>query len=310
MQPPPKPMSKLAIRVPQPGNTLTEYALIGLFILLVCIVAVTSLGSNLSTTFLGMVPLPAKDEPRAASAPNPAGSLAASFATGSHPITITLSNGSSIHISGYSQDMVTTIETLGANGATDMLANTMQAMADQMLANGTISREGHAHLTALSNQAHYIASIEKALEQAATQASNRDEYNDTPILFNGKTYPSPQELRMLIGYYNGSHDLNDITDPMNDSTAAPETAAFQTLYKQALQSDALKDPVALQTIQTLSKQVALLSSVSSVATVKIVTAEIPPTDMVQYMAGDISHEKSGGICKTGNGEDNGVTCTD
>lgn len=292
------------------GSTMTEYGLIGFLVAGGLTVVLLNLGSAISNQALSML------------GSSYAGKSAATIKTtdiktSNHPtvtpgikgsVQIKLSNGTWLELTNYPQNLTTSVNTAGANGTTTMLADSIQVIGAQAFAAGTITEAQYNSLVALANQAHRIARVEQALENAASSATSSEAFSNTSIMFDGKTY-SPSELRQLIGYGNGSNSPNAVANHLTDPTAYPETAAFQALYSQALQSGALNEPSMLNTVQSLSDQVAFLSDVTTISTINILTNTIMPDTLTQDMASLVTHSNAIDICATGNGTDIGVVCS-
>ena len=90
--------------------------------------------------------------------------------------TVTLSDGTALNLPLAPTDIPNLLQTTGANGVTEMLANTMQQAADQLLAKGKITQSQHGLFTQLSNQGHAMAAIEQQIEAAVTTSQDYSQF--------------------------------------------------------------------------------------------------------------------------------------
>lgn len=289
------------------GNVTSEYALIGAIVLGASCVALANIGDTTSILFENMLGTKPQQTTKVTAPPKGNGQVTPPPQQGSG-VHITLSDGTTIHLPEYPQDLTSLISTAGANGATDVLANTIKALAQQLLDKGAITKAEFNNLIALSNQAHRIASVEKVIESVAQNSSTPSEFSSGVFKFEGNTY-NLDEITALIGFDNNSMDPNAVVDHLTDPTASPEISAFQNLFNKALQSGALDDPVLRDVVQTLSEQILSLSDLTNIAAYHIADYSAPPSSMTQNITSNLTDQKATGICGAGAGVDSGVQCS-
>ena len=137
--------------------------------------------------FHNMLPAPStpfnENTPKVASAT----SSSASSTAGTTNLSIKTSSGSTINVDNYPTDLQKTILTLGANGTSKVLSDTILKLAEQQLAAGVINQEQYNTLVALSNQGHYLAEHAGAIQTAAVDSTDG---TITPwSSYRGKPYP-------------------------------------------------------------------------------------------------------------------------
>jgi hypothetical protein len=126
------------------------------------------------------------------------------------------------------QDLLTltvTVQTSGANGATDHLVNQLQAIIHAQLESNQITNAQASALLELANQGFRLSLLEKVLEDAAHQANQTSNLNNSVVQLDGKQYRVDQ-VRDMIGYLP-SHKTDNLFDTIQ---ARPETLAFINLY--------------------------------------------------------------------------------
>jgi hypothetical protein len=296
------------------GNSVVEYSLIAIFLLLVCGVALQTINKNFSSA-MANVKQDMQYHTQSASAAliaEQAASAAAAAATqgmGQQP------GLNDTEKSLLQQSLADKIQTTGANGATELLANQMAASAAELLAQGKIDQSQYDILLQLSNQGHKIAEIQ-GLIASAVNAANGDvsTFNNITLLFQGQTYTAAQ-LAGMIGV-NGPMpedfaSTNILSLSPTDTNTEPELANFLSLYNQALNSGALADPTALATVNSASAQIASLGEVVENSAHFFSTGEaiLDASNMSVVQAQQASQMSSSAICKAGDFDDNGVLCT-
>jgi Flp pilus assembly pilin Flp len=299
------------------GNTLTEY---GLAITLVAVVAIgplSQLGKTLSGQFGNML-----GTPGTLSLLKPSSSSTASNTTGSAATSAAFTpSGATNSINATEilsfQELSKTVETTGANGSTDMLADTMTKLAEEQLAAGLITESTYNQLIALSNQGHKIASVLQAIEAAGTDASitSGNAYWEASIQFNGKSIQI-YELYDLIAF-DQSYSTGLLKDPLTyKGQPGPEMETFISMYKDIVNSGSLSAATSDQ-LKALTSQIATLSDAVSFAVddraAKDVTAATFTDGIVSRLEGYTPswtvNQDSTQICGMGNGQDSGTTCT-
>lgn len=305
------------------GNTLAEYGLIGLLLLGICIVAITSLGNNLGGNLgnleKSLARKPGGNTTQVAGVTNHVPRkkpVIPNAAMGGNALSATLANKMSV------REMQATIQVSGANGATKELASVMAAYAKQLLVEGTLTEEQANLLSRLANEGHKLANAEKLLEDAYSQ-------NMETVTYGGRTYTRKQFGEMFG--FNRLHGVVGSTTSMDEQmkNAQSMTAPFLTIYNQAKSRGALDDPAVAKVIDTLSTEITITSDLlkwnleeaeKSGRTTQeyqhrlgmgYVTAlhQTNIFDQVTEIASEFTHNRSGLICSTGDGQDHGKQCT-
>jgi len=162
------------------GQGLSEYSLGIALVAVVSLGALTLLGGSLSDVFENLLPKDFKSPMAVATIPKPlapeviapvpqqpATQTQTQIQTPGLPadgFSLKLSNGKTLAFPQYPKDMRKSIETLGANGTTSLLAGTLQALIKQLKDAGEITDAQAANLMAVANQGYKIAGMEKTVE--------------------------------------------------------------------------------------------------------------------------------------------------
>jgi Flp pilus assembly pilin Flp len=319
-----------------PGQSLSEYSLLGGIVVLLAIGGIVSLGqsvdgifenmfaSSVSTAGAGGMQVTATNG-APSSAPSPSSSSASSPA-GTQGLTITLSSGQQISLNDYPSKLKTSLQTNGANGTTAMLLANLDSVIQQLQAEGQVTDAQANLLIALSNQGHKIAEVEKLIEDALANANgDASKFLNTPITYNGKTYPGPKMLGQEIGF----GIMWNTDGAYQDGVMAQQ---FRALYDQAVAQGALNDPVAQSIVNILTNQIANTADGVETAVYKISIGESSPSgynqaaanslterdqslgintqsSLADLPASTITNQDAAGICAAGSGTDGGKSCT-
>jgi|GEM_PF-1048720 len=306
---------KLLSRVPQGiwlGNSIPEYAVIALFLIFISLAGIQLLSANLNTA-MAKVRDDMKTHQQAAqsvlAAEQAAAAAAASGASGSGA-GLTAAQAALLQ-----QSLADKIQTTGANGATELLANQLTAAAELLLQQGKIDASQYDILMQLANQGHRIAAIQDLISNAlATANGDVNVFNNMTLYFDGGTYTATQ-LSQMIGteaYPEVLTNTNILSlDASDTSLVDPELAKFITLYNQALSSGALSDPTALSTVTSASQQIGNMGeSVEDTVWNVSINAVSPDTAAVTTaVATRTTDMNSSAICAAGSFDDSGVLCS-
>lgn len=186
-------------KLAQAGNTIVEYGLIGVSIVVVAIVGLQVTGGNLNDLFSQMK-TDINHQVQATStadAKHTSAKLAFQAATSAlintNPGALPNSSGSA---NGSSAAPVT--QTVGANGTTDTYAQNINDQAQQSLASGKITQEEYNQIVNLANKGHDIAMIQGLLENAFTNSKgDSNAYANSKLTFNGQSY-TPAQMNALL----------------------------------------------------------------------------------------------------------------
>lgn len=249
-------------RISTAGNTLAEYGLIGLLVLMVCGAALGQLGFSLHGQFNNFQQsLAFKPKPKA-TAPGsgnkiPVKNSPASFVAGTDG---TLRNPKIFAPEGVIVSEVWTspketaqrIQVAGANGTTREMLASFEKWIQQMRDAGEIDDTQANKLQKMANDGHYLANAEKALEDALSQGQTR-------FTFEGKQYSAAQ-MAHEIGLEPDSGSSNWDLDPTYSKAII---APLATSYQQAKVDGTLSNPVVKQKVSELMMQIAAASDALS-----------------------------------------------
>ncbi|MBY0402441.1 MAG: hypothetical protein K2X66_00955 [Cyanobacteria bacterium] len=323
------------------GHSTVEYALplaiIGLVVFL-GVGAMTPLFSGFASKSLGQNPnqasLPSNRtiEVRKWGA-NPLG----------QPAVFTLSDGTQLQLSQFPNNLQQSVESVGANGTTDLLTNSLKELAQKLLDAGKIDASQAQDLITLANRGHTLGNlqgqVEEAVEKAiASKGSFKDqliEYKDLKlspgsfasllgVTANDPQYEksgvgvhlrelTPEDRQFNLQFYNSTYILTGTSNYVGED----RYAFFQQLQKTA-KSGALNDENVKNLVKSLSANIDYLTQVTGTATdlfqTRMTTIEginyKDPSDfktfVSQTMAG--TQVNAANICILGNGKDVNQSC--
>jgi len=306
---------KLSSRAPQGiwlGNSIPEYAVIALFLIFISLAGIQLLSANLNTA-MAKVRDDMKTHQQAAqsvlAADQAAAAAAASGASGMGA-GLTAAQAALLQ-----QSLTDKVQTTGANGATELLANQLASAAALLLAQGTITPSQYDILMQLANQGHQIAQIQDLISNALTAAGgDKTTLENMTLVYNGQTYTVSQ-LAGMIGVNGPRPDAFTTTsilslDP-NDPSVESQLSTFISLYNKALATGALSDPTAFSTVTSAAQQIGNLGEVveDSIYSVKINETSASTASIQAAQSSNITNMDSSSICTTGSFQDNGVLCS-
>jgi len=249
------------------GNAVLEYILPAILITLGCISALSVLGVeicdqlNLLKSNMASMSSQAKQQEEFHQQIKMA--FQASTMASRNAIGLQSGNTSAIDLPGLSTGMAARVQTLGANGTTSLLAVQLQALAEKLLKDETITQDSANKILALANQGFRLAALERSIEDASQKANSNQEFMNTSILFDGKNI-TMADAANLIGFTTPTDCNQDIaTNPaymLNPANASPETLSFINLYQAALSDPSITNSAEAQgLISQLSSQISYLS---------------------------------------------------
>lgn len=311
----------------QSGQGLSEYVLISACVLVLAIPAFIFLGNSVENVTANM--LNHTNNTSSASStnfPDSSNHISTSKNTlqmslnQEQGIKLTLADSTSLHLPNYPSDIAKTITTLGANGTTKLLADSLSAVIQQLQDKGEISPEQYNRLMALANQGHRIALIEEIYEKQMEESNyNGTKANQAMVTFEGKQIQLGK-LVDRIGWLPSGQGFR------------PEAGTFNNLYKKAMADGSLKDPVARQTITILKDQILnIANGVETAANPTFSDAATSASKMAKLqlewlqeiddetgsrtqhsltsLASTTTHQGSAHICTAGKFQDSGTRCT-
>jgi hypothetical protein len=284
-----------------------EYICISTFVALACVAGLTTMSQALSKNTPSILPMPTAKAASGSTAVNAGDSAPAKGTTSSNSNTTSLANTGTG--TPYISDMHSVLETAGGNGATEMMADQIRQIGQNLLDKGELTPEQANAFFDLANQGSHIASIEKLIEDA-----NKSGNFNSPITFEGKTYNSAYDLAETVGWINDPTNVYpfDVNNPSIDeavnravSYRSDSLNNFFTSYQTLKDSGALSNPQVSQVIGQLTTQIAYLSETTEYSASSIHTGQPSNTLQDNYIS-NTTYWKSDQIC--GGGDATGVSC--
>lgn len=227
------------------GVSLTEYALLAGTVSLMALPALLGLGQEVSKSVLSIVPaqkkaaVPAIVMPVSAPVTSP---IAIEPSPGAFPIAA--QPGAPLVLSATA--LTNTVQTAGVNGTTTLLANSLIAVSNTLLNEGSIDESTYNTIAALANQGHVLAKIEAAVETAAKAAGNSggSGFDRSKAILDGKSYSGPDLVTML-------------------NSTSPEVKAFQALQSKVLNDASISNPALKSVLSQLSDNILNIANASA-----------------------------------------------
>jgi hypothetical protein len=300
------------------GNALGEYGLVGSLVVLVCIAGFISAGGSLNDLLSSLkgdmdlhrqAAIAVSDRTRAVS-------MTSQDRTGQEQVDVAAAltkNLTKEEIAALGSTLPDKLQTLGANGTTELLSRQLAELARQLLDEGKISPDQSAIIMRMANQGFRIAEIESMVEDA-TRMANGDMNKLKTLTFNfqGETqdvYGLASKLGFNARMPQDYASINILDDYSN---AQYEMASFLNFYQQAKDSGLLNDPAVRATIESAASQIA--STGEAVETILYTTVEKGEGEIPSYddfknkIASKSTSMDSSRICTSGNFTEDGVSC--
>lgn len=239
-------------------------------------------------------------------------------------------DGTQVNLSKYQPNLQSAVETTGVNGATDMLASTIESLAQSLVDQGKITPEQAANLVDLANKAHNVAATQKFIEDMInTPGMTAQTLQSTPVVFNGGTYANVWSVAMgQIGMCENSVAGNCAADsteyggpsgiPLTQTSYdgnywGQDMAAFHQAYQTVLSSGTLNDPTVSNFVSQLVNNVSTLGdtfeyNVLTTVDPGFTTDNSQITGFAQNVASSITNNNGVAICTAGTGTDTGTNC--
>lgn len=213
-----------------------------------------------------------------------------------------------------------TIEILGANGASKILADNIEQITKERLAAGAITEAQYKDMIALAEQGHTLARLAKLLEDSAASAKSVNALEDMRLTWNGRT-TSFYDLYYNLGFIQ-PYEMGLLSDPLHSKDYAyGEMKTFLKLFAKVESNGSLNDPALKSLVTNLSQEIcwtndSLMFALedarqeSSVSLDKILAnaANRLTSDLVEQTVSNKTHGNSQGICHAGQGKDSGTSC--
>jgi hypothetical protein len=212
-------------------------------------------------------------------------------------------------------DLSKVIQTVGANGAIDVLADKVKAYAATLLAEGKITQDQMGMFNDLANQGYKVGDISGLIETASKNCgSNSQCFLNQTVIYNGKSI-SVSELSTQIGY-------SPLSGTSGPTSSNPAINTLWNLYSK-LAPVVWKNPEIKAVITALTTQIGAVSDHVMWGTWHVQQGYFNPGQIESYIVtqtGDTKVPKTGNIaqgtinkdsttiCVSGNGESDGTSC--
>ncbi|MBY0402555.1 MAG: hypothetical protein K2X66_01545 [Cyanobacteria bacterium] len=318
------------------GNQLVEYV-VPLAIVGLAIIAASSILSPNLKNFIGHQMSDSGEQA-------PSSSEVSIRRLGKNPLTsrvlLTLSDGTQITLSQYPTNLKLSIESIGADGTTDLLANALIELAQKLANENKITPDQSTALIKLANSGHHLAKVEGLISDAVEKTYHHPEqFGSQTIQYEGQ----PLEMFYVAHLLGGAGGVSDndilnqknILKPLNPGTSLAlrdlisgySNAAegiknqgaflnsFTELYSDVLHSGALKEPSVSNLVKSLAAEIYTLSQNTAYVTRGLARQSDSVTNASEFKQVLIqntenSHINSRGICIVGNGKDRGQSCSE
>lgn len=203
-------------------------------------------------------------------------------------LNVTMSDGTVITLA-YPMDPGETVDTIGANGTTEILANTLSALGQQLLVQGKITEDQFQWFQRLANSGHGMGRMEENIE---TMLQN------------------PQSTLSYDEYWQLMHESQILK---NSNLLAED-------YQLLKDSGALSDPAVAAIVNNLVNNIQSIGTATRDAVDAIHPADpnahydsatntyTLDTTAFQQTLSQETHANSAGICNVGGGQDTGISC--
>ncbi len=294
---------------------MTEYVIIGALVLAVGMGGLVMLASSLKGQLTGMISPPAPLQPKAVAiavkptAVQPVPVVALPAASGSKKIK--LSDGTEVLLNQVGESLQKTVETAGANGATEKMLADLQSLTQQLVASGKITESQANDLYVLANKGYQLAALERQIEDAAQATRSDRSFLNTSIEYNGKQY-TVEEAGDLLGFTSGvDPDRNIQRNPdyvLSLTDANPETKAFIQLYNKVLKNGSMDDPAVKDVVSQLSSNITYLTDVVVDVVWGVQNNDLSVSQTQNHLVSLTTAFDSNGICGAGKGNSKSQTC--
>lgn len=348
-----------ALIVKRQGQSVSEYAIPLALLAVVAIGILSAIGNNVSGMFAGTIkvktPVQSVQSLGAptttasllgTSSPQQAAAISSSVgpaAPGTYNLSLRLSNGAQLQLTGYPSNISESIETIGTNGTTEKLLAVLEQTIAKLEASGADPVELQ-NLKNLANAGHKIAKsqadIEISYQDGGPRFYNRfnpeasrlglqgvNALNFCPYCgATGNTVPLNREE---LAVYNQLANKNvPYVDEDQGGTAyrnyaGPDLYQFIKEYTLATKTGLLRDNPEVKAIVAALSQPIMVSSADMSKNIQGVSAlggcdnyenlnnvACSIKTMREQTAYSVeTHGNSAQICATGNGQDSGIHCS-
>jgi hypothetical protein len=246
-------------------------------------------------------------------------------------VSIRLEDGSEIKLNGYPVQLKQSLETIGTNGTTDALADTLLSIAQQLLDQNKITPDEFNKIRAVSQKGHQIAAIQRFIEDRSQTKTALSDFRSA-FTYGGQSYKDPYSFIVSLDIASQvQYDAHPDNQTQFKRLTPPEQELAVSLLKTSFKPDyignaqyellktasivqnenVLKSPILQSVFQNLVGQIGSLSQNFSGSTWSIGEGQagnIEPSGLLKLQASRNSDNKALSICDLGHGQDNGVHC--
>ena len=218
-----------------------------------------------------------------------------------------------VELPNYPNNIQETVQTIGANGATELLSDQLEILAKQLLAEGAITEKQANALIFLANKGHTLADLEKGLENTLNNGKNANAIRENQIVMDVRNFRQngdPLGTKDTQSY-NGVLDLVGKMD-VEIATGKPSSNLlwFQNAWDDAKRSGAMANPNVKAIVNQLAGTIYDIANEVGKVTKDFARDKISsPTNVMPLVASQQTHDNSAGICTVGNGQDSGIHCS-
>lgn len=315
-------------QLPPRGNSIAEYVLPIAIVCFILLIAITTIQPSLQKAVLGSVGSHPDAMKEAEAKVKMLGENPA-FQT----LTVTLDDGTRLSMPNYPTNMALAIETDGANGATEKLLASLDALIAQLESAGKLSSTESAQLKALSNSGHTLSDImghtEKELASfQGSKAALMNHYNINAPNVNRENWIERLDWRQSVDPHAVNQyvpfsslppqvvsqfsvlDFGKTMENRDASYISKDYAAFLQNYAAVEQSGVMQNSQLKAVVHDLSNQLVRvgLTLRSSIYQAGAAGVDVTPDKIISLTSSSLAHSDAKGICHTGKGSDSGVQC--
>jgi polyhydroxyalkanoate synthesis regulator phasin len=289
------------------GNAIQEYGVVAFLGVAACVSVLLALGGQINTLMA--------DLKQDMSAHRDAAAHAEAMVPGKLP-AVEQEQPSAPALTGLTPEetlmlqsnLSSKLQTLGANGTTELLAKQLEALAQSLLAKGEITEAQFRTLQQLANKGHDMAQVEGMLEDYVEMASGKQsQFSDMKLQFQGQSY-TPLALSKLIGINRTQPET--ITDFFSDTSGTGTLLSdFQSLYLSAEQNGSLDNPEVKALVTAAASQIVITGELMEHSYYKFHDGtDSNVSAFTDRLLSKATQVRSWEICKSGNGNDDGTFC--
>lgn len=242
------------------------------------------------------------------------------------PLEITLSDGTKLYLNSYPSNLGKMVETVGADGTTELLLENIHLIAKQLRDSGKISESEYNQLEALANRGHRLGEIERLITANAEGANlDNTKFKTAKVAFDGQEY-TMFELARMLGHIGEGDPLG-----VTRNNIPPELIAFMGLTEKDLYKSVgrerleyhreflavhnmfeSKEPALDRLLNSLGNNIASMAQFTASTTADYTensaVEEIGSIPFIAELASKATHLDSASICALDGGTDRGIRC--